>query len=359
MALALALLAACAADQSANRRAGLEPPEGRTLIARAIPRSVRDRAGWTSDIDAAFTALSLAETAENGCAVAAVIEQESSFSVDPVVPGLASIAWREIDERAQRAGVPRVLVHGVLEIRSADGRSFGERIDHARTEKELSDVYEDLIAAVPMGRTLFADRNPIRTRGPMQVHVHFAEQFAGSHHYPYPVQQSIADEVFTRRGGVYFGVAHLLAYQAPYDRFLYRFADFNAGQYASRNAAFQRALGAATGMAVVSDGALLPPDAGSDQIGNTERALRRLAARLEQSDDALHRALASGKTQEFESTAVYRRVFALADAAEHRPLPRAVVPTIELRGPKISRALTTSWYANRVNERFERCLAGR
>jgi len=30
-------------------------------------------------------------------------------------------------------------------------------------------------AAVPLGRTLFAESNPIRTRGPMQVNVAFAE----------------------------------------------------------------------------------------------------------------------------------------------------------------------------------------
>jgi len=70
-----------------------------------------------------------------------------------------------------------MIVHGVLELESPTGHSYRDRIDKARTEKELSDIYEDLIGAVPMGRTLFADRNPIRTRGPMQVHIAFAEQF--------------------------------------------------------------------------------------------------------------------------------------------------------------------------------------
>ena len=70
--------------------------------------------------------------------------------------------------------------------------------------KDLSDAYEDLIAAVPLGKELFADRNPIRTRGPMQVNVAFAEQFSAAAPYPYPVRSSIADELFTRRGSVYF-----------------------------------------------------------------------------------------------------------------------------------------------------------
>src|SRR4030095_7069799 len=98
-----------------------------------------------------------------------------------------------------------------------------------------------MIDRVPLGRTFFADRNPVRTGGPMQVSVAFATAHAKAKRYPYPVVESIRDELSTRRGGTSFGIARLRDYPASYDRYVYRFADFNAGHYASRNAAFQSA----------------------------------------------------------------------------------------------------------------------
>ena len=321
-----------------------------------MPPSVPDRAGWAADLIADFTALAVPPTHDNLCAVVAVIAQESDFRVDPVIPGLGAMAWKEIDARAGRAGVPLQLVHEVLKLRSATGRSYGERIDRARTERDLSDIYEDFIGTVPLGRTLFADRNPIRTRGPMQVNVAFAEQYAGIRRFPYPVRVSIADELFTRRGSLYFGIAHLLDYPAPYHRYLFRFADYNAGQYASRNAAFQNAVGRASGMRVALDGALLPPGQMSG-VGDTERAVRALARRIGLGDAEIHRSLERADSGDFEQTPLYRRVFALADRSAGRPLPRAMVPHIVLHGPKLSRRLTTAWYASRVDERFHRCLS--
>jgi uncharacterized protein DUF1615 len=352
----MGLLVGCVTGPPAAKPAAVGAAEGRANIERSLPRTVSDRAGWVADIYAALTVLDISATTQNTCAIAAVIEQESGFHVDPVIPGLPGIAWGEIDRRSAAAGVPRVLVHTALELKSSTGRSYGERIDTARTEKDLSDIYEDFIGAVPMGRSLFAERNPIRTRGPMQVNIAFAEQFAAARPYPYPVKLSIADEVFTRRGSVYFGVAHLLDYTAPYGDYLYRFADFNAGQYASRNAAFQGAVSRASGISLTPDGALLPHGGDPDSPGSTELALRALAKRLGMDDAAIHKALEQGKTEDFGRTPLYQRVFALADQAEGRPMPRAVIPRIQLHGPKIARSLTTQWYARRVDQRFKRCL---
>jgi Protein of unknown function (DUF1615) len=348
------VLASCAAERPPSTPA-IQFTQGRAAIDRALPREIADRSGWAQDIDAAFAALKITASRENVCAVIAVTEQESGFHVDPVIPNLGSIAWREIDQRAAHAGIPLAVVHGVLELDSPNGRSYRDRIEDARTEKELSDIFEDFTGSVPLGRTLFASWNPIRTRGPMQVNVAFAERFAQSTPYPFPIKVSIDDELFTRAGSLYFGTAHLLDYAAPYDRYLYRFADYNAGQYSSRNAAFQRAVSSASGMPLVADGALLPHE-GIAQAGSTELAVRALGKRLNLTDETIHRALEQGRSQDFERSSVYVSVFELAERREGRALPRASIPRIKLQGPKISRHLTTEWYALRVEKRFESCL---
>lgn len=354
--LGTALLASCASERPmpANAPPALTPAQGRALINRALPPAVPDRAGWVTDLYAGFAAQAIQPSHENVCAVVAVIEQESGFRVNPMVPGLGAIAWREIDTRAEHAGVPRLIVHTALQLKSSTGRSYSDRIDAAKTEKELSDIFEDFIGTVPLGRKLFSGWNPVRTRGPMQVNVAFVEQSAAAKSYPYPVKASLEDELFTRRGSLYFGIAHLLGYPASYDRYLYRFADFNAGQYASRNAAFQSAVSRVSGIPLTPDGALLPHDSGAK--GSTELAVDTLAGQLNMGESGIHSALEQAKSQDFEQTPLYQQVFTLAAQADRGPPPAALVPRIKLHSPKISRNLTTEWYARRVNERFKRCL---
>jgi len=350
------LLAGCASEIPSGAPPLGRPAQVRARIDRLLPPGITGRSGWTADIYAGFAAQGVEPTRENVCAVVAVIGQESGFQVDPVIPGLGRIARREIETRAGRSDVPRLLVQAALGLESSNGRNYGERIDSARTERQLSDVFEDFTSRVPLGRRLLAGWNPIRTRGPMQVNIAFAERYARARPYPWPVKGSIDDEVFTRRGGLYFGIAHLLGYSPPYDRYLYRFADFNAGQYASRNAAFQEAVTAVSGIPLVPDGALLALDAANGRPGNTERALQAIATRLGVSDGAIHSALEQERSGEFEQTMLYRQVFRLAGQIHGRPLPRARVPRIRLEGPKLERKLTTAWYAQRVNSRFSRCL---
>jgi hypothetical protein len=359
-ALAIALVVAgCATTETAPPvPPRLTATEGRALVDRLLPPHLADRAGWATDVHAAFAALDLPETSQNVCAAIAIAEQESGLRVDPQVPGLARIARKEIDARRERAGVPGLMVEAALALPSSNGKSYGERLDAVTTEGQLSELYEDFIGRVPFGRTLFADRNPVRTGGPMQVSVSFAQAQLEARPYPYPSADSARREVFTRRGGLYFGIAHLLDYRAPYDRYLYRFADFNAGRYASRNAAFQQALTQVSGIPLTPDGALLRVDDGkvSDTPSATEAAARSVARRLGMQPDGVRGDLEQGRSEAFARSTLYTRVFDEAERLSGKRMARAAVPQIVLHSPKITRKLTTEWFAERVDGRFRQCL---
>lgn len=353
---ALALLAGCATPPP-EREAGLPPTQARQLVEQLLPAQLPGASGWATDVVAAMSALELPATPSNLCAALAVAEQESTFRADPAVPGLGAIAWKEIERQAERASMPMLLVRTALRVDSPNGKSYADRIDAAKTERELSEIFEDLIGMVPLGKRFLAGRNPVRTGGPMQVSIAFAEAYARQRPYPYPVADSIRHEVFTRRGGLYFGIAHLLDYPAAYPQPIYRFADFNAGRWSSRNAAFQDAVSKASGIPLALDGDLVRPgtDAG-EQPGSTELATRVLAGKLDMTPAAIRRDLERGEEADFDRSRLYERVFALAERLEGRPLPRAVLPRIDLQSPKITRKLTTEWFAKRVDERYRRCL---
>ena len=324
----------------------IDPDVARAEIARRIPPKITGREAWAIDIFAAFEALSIQPTTQNICAVIAVTEQESTFEASPAVPGLAAISRRAM------------AVNAALSVKSPTGATYRERLDKVKTEKELNDIFADFTNMVPLGGRLFGGLNPVRTGGPMQVSIAYAEQHADAKKYPYPIHSTIRNEVFTRRGGMYFGIAHLLDYPAEYDDMVYRFADFNAGHYASRNAGFQNAVSIMSKTPLALDGDLLLHGDSANEPSKTELAARKLADKIDLSDSEIRRDLERGDEEDFADTKLYERVFDIGDkSGRGKPLPRAVVPKIRLASPKITRKLTTQWFAKRVDERYERCLA--
>ena len=336
---------------------GPTPEQVRATLLRKLPATLHEREAWASDIQTAFTALKLEPSESNLCSVLAVIEQESTYRADPPVADLGNIAIGEIKRRAAARKVPEFAVDAALRMRSPDGRSYEQRLRALRTEREMSELFEQMTAALPLGTgRLLGGLNPVRTGGPMQVSIDFAQRHARG--YPYTTEASIRHEVFSRRGGLYFGIKHLLDYPVDYPKPLYRFADFNAGWYASRNAAFQQAAAIASGTRLVRDGDLLLPGAPMDRPGATEAALRSIDVRLNMDAAAIRTDLEKGHGPGFSQTALYRSVFAIADAAgAGNPVPRARIPDIALESPKITRELTTAWFAGRVEARWKACLA--
>lgn len=346
------LLASCENNQPT-------PAEVRAQITRLMPATVKDRESWAADIQYAFTTLKIEASPENMCSVLAVTEQESTYNANPTVPNLGRIALKEIEARAARYRIPTFAVRAVMQLKSPNGDTWENRITAAKTEKELSDLFEEMTASVPMGKRLLARANPVHTGGPMQVSIAYAEAHAKNRSYPYQTDASIRHEVFTRRGGMYFGIAHLLDYKTSYNKKVFRFADYNAGHYASRNAAFQNAVAVATGIALDLDGDLIryKKDKNKNSLSATESAVRNIATNLDMTHEQIHDALLQAKQQNFENSELYLRVFAIADKRNGKPLPHATLPRIRLQSPKITRKLTTEWFANRVNQRYRNCMA--
>ena len=148
-------------------------------------------------------------------------------------------------------------------------------------------------------------------------------------------------------------------YVVPYDDVVYRFADFNAGRYASRNAAFQAALARLSGSTLNLDGDLLRYTDGKpvEAPSSVENTLRSLAGQLQLIPSEMRRDLLLEKTAGFGGSTLFARVFSLADQAGGLKLPRQAMPQIDLKSPKITRKLSTEWFARRVEGRYRACLA--
>ena len=333
--------------------------EGAALLDKLLPRGIPVRKEWQGDIMAAFTRLKIPYAPQYFCAVLAVAEQESGFNPDPVVPNLSKIVWGQIEERRQKYFIPSLVVDAAMLKKSPDGRSYKERVDALRTKKQMNALFEDMVRELPFGQTIFEHKNPIRDGGPMQVSVAFAETQVRAWPYPYSYS-NLRDEVFSLRGSVYFGTAILLQYPISYPDMVYRFADYNAGRYASRNAAFQQAVARLSGQKLALDGDIMLYSDKMNHVlsgatSETQRALNSLAGRLHMSQDEMQRDLRQEKLAVFSQTELYRKVFALADQSG-KAVPRQIIPQIILISPKFTHQLTTEWFAKRVDGRYDKCM---
>ena len=339
----------------------VDAAEVRGLALRLLPRTIADRNGWANDIATSFASLGIPALPHKLCALAAVIEQESTWSADPPVAGLARIAREQLDKKREAYGIPTPVFELALSKTSPTGRTYRQRLDSLRTERELSDLYEDIVREIPFGATFLGGQNPVRTGGSTQVSISWSDQLLKQKAYPWQPHEGARKEVFKRRGGIYFGAAMLLDYPVSYNRMIYRFADYNAGRYSSRNAAVQSLLAQLTGQAIAPDGDLLRYRAGEPLPTRSDpsqawTALKALQAPLGLSDSQIERDLRLEKRFEFEQSETWRRLMALAAQRGLSP-EHARLPDLLLQSPKITRPLTTAWFANRCEARYRSCLA--
>ena len=268
------------------------------------------------------------------------------------------------------------LILEFLDTHPKGNISYLQRIRRAKTERDLDLTYRamvddagtasnlSLIVQSGLLNRMIEDRNDISTVGSMQVSVRFAMADAKSHRYlPMTLSDDYAlrDELYTRRGGIYYGVKQLLGYDTGYAQKIYRFADYNAGRYSSRNAAFQHIISILTKKALARDGDLLlygKDGAAMAAVSSSEKALRVLssAENLRLSDQQIRDDLLLEKQDNFATSTTYLAIKNLYLRKTGKTAPFAELPGIDLSSPKLSHKMTTASYATSVDKRYQKCL---
>ncbi|HSP79782.1 MAG TPA: DUF1615 family protein, partial [Myxococcaceae bacterium] len=226
-------------------------------------------------------------------------------------------------------------------------------------ETEFPTTYTAVaLASALFKSTRLEDYNPITTAGSMQVSVKFAEELAGGDER---ALQRVREELYTRSGGVYYGTARLLGYEAAYEKPLFRFADYNAGFYASRNAALQAQVSRLTGIQLVTDGDLLIYDKQGEPVDRDSNSLRALLAfrqrfAPELSERRLRRDVLLEKELALEETATWEALKRSYQEVTGEAPEYARLPSVTIRSPKLRGEKSTAWFARNVDRRFQQCM---
>jgi hypothetical protein len=339
-------------------------------------KGVIDAKGWANDLHAALAENGFEQSKENICATIAIIDQESGFVANPAVPGLGRLAEKAIREKLRNYPIIGLQVLDYLERTPSPDDSFMQRIRASRTERDLDLAYRDIVAhaaerasiklALNSGllNDLIEERNEISTIGSMQVSVEFALETERGKRWTHMTLKdvyAVRDALYTRKGGMIYGTRLLLGYETGYDKKVYRFADYNAGRYASRNAAFQYVASELSGIALSRDGDLLSHrgSRATKDVSKSEGAVRKAvkSLKLNFTDADIRRDLSKEKSKDFDETSVFRLLRQSYEAKTGKAAPFAMIPEIELSSIKITRKMTTRNFAESVDRRYRRCMA--
>lgn len=350
-------------------------------IRKVIPARVNDRESWSQDIFDIMQELSIPKTKQNVCSIVAVVDQESNFVADPTVPGLGAKAVEEINSRLKEkfeaklgekiGGTVAGYFEDVLKNQPSPENNYMSQMRKVQTERELDLLYREIFdymaqhyhvsaltgAAKLVGQDIGEKLNPITTLGSMQVHINYAKE----HKRKAGGIAELRNDLYTQYGGLYYGIHRLMEYPANYDEAIYRFADYNSGMYSSRNAAFQKMLGALTEAEISLDGDLLLYNKDGDVRSTQSQTEKELIAVFAQNNvlvtpRQIRTDLKKEKEKKFEDTQTYLAVQKLYQKKTNKEPMYAVMPQVVISGPKLSRDYNTNWFASRVNGRYEQCM---
>lgn len=344
-------------------------------VARYVRSDVKDKRGWAADVRLSLRSAKQPVNPHSVCQVLAIVEQESGYAADPEVPGLGKVVKGELDAMFDKLGPIAGPVRSALleHVSPGSTQTFEQRLVKVRTERDADRLYREIVdfhrAAHPgMARAMdllapdLVERfNPITTAGSMQVSVGFAiESGEGDGLSP----AAVRDVLYTRMGGLKYGTERLFVHEARYDSPSYRFADYNAGVYASRNAALQEQLATLTGRSLALDGDFLLYASDGDirwKSSNSLEALLVFRATFspELSERQVRRDARLEKSAAFDDTDTVRALRAAISERTGGPPRYARLPDVALESPKMKSGRSTKWFADNVKRRYDQCRARR
>ena len=373
------ILAACGDNSwwSKNNQPTLDADQ----IKQLLPPRINERSAWAKDIFDITEQLDIPQTKENICSIVAVADQESNFVADPQVAGLGEKAVKEVEDRLDEkfkdklgdaiGGTLAGYFQEVLKNQPSPDNNYLSQMRRVKTERQLDELYREIFsymskhyhvsaltgAAKLVGQDFAEKLNPVTTLGSMQVHIGYAKE----HKRQSGNIAALRSDLYSRYGGLYYGIHRLMMYPADYNKAIYRFADYNSGMYSSRNAAFQSMLNALTNTKLDLDGdLLLYTKDGSirSTISQSERELTSIFAsnNMLVTPRQIRTDLKKEKKKYFEDTATYRAVTKLYQEKMAKEPMYAIMPEVVISGPKLSRDYNTNWFATRVNGRYQSCM---
>ncbi len=344
-----------------------------TLITLAQPRIAKKaRISWANSLIWGMEQHRIKRNKENVCAMVAIIDQESNFKANPHVAGLGKKVIKTVHAKLDR--VPFLGYYGkkFLHAFPNEKKSYYAMLRNARTERDLDWTYRKLLhnslgtmKSFSVLTHLLEHNNEIDTIGSMQVSVSFAiKQEEKRHNRTLTLKEIeiVRDWMYTKRGGIFYGAKLLLNYRTDYRKKIFRFADYNAGRYASRNAAFQYMINQILRSRLVLDGDLLRYNSSGSvswQLSNSETALQSIIKKYNLtrlSPLRLRADLLKEKRYRFSRTKTYRIITRLYQRLKRRPILRAKLPEIHLKSEKFTRRFTTKRFAQKVNGRYQTCI---
>lgn len=358
-----------------------EPQLESEQIRKLIPNRVQNRESWAKDMFDISQELNIPTTKDNVCTMIAVVDQESNFVANPVVPSLGDKAVKEVTTRLNEkfedklgetiGGTVATYFEQVLKTQPTPEDNYLKQMRKVRTEKDLDVLYREIFAymakhyhvsaltgaAKLVGQDIGEKMNPITTLGSMQVHINYAKDNKRSS----MSTNELRDDLYTEYGGLYYGIHRLMLYPADYDKAIYRFADYNSGMYSSRNAAFQKMVDKLADADLALDGDLLSYDKNGNPRAattTTEKTIISLFAKnnILVTPRQLRNDLKKEKEKGFEKTQTYIAISKLYKEKTGKEPMYAIMPEVVISGPKLSRDYNTNWYASRVNGRYETCM---